>query len=148
MQVIDENSINWTSIWKWQGAYRVKTFLWPSLKDRLLTNRECFRRHLSDDPFANGVVKKRNLPYMLSVTVSIRAGFGFPSFLNLFCLIFLPKISLIGFYPILNQRVVVWIIFLGVLCLGLLCGDYGTWGTPLCSLIMQIRSQQGNLLGL
>ncbi|CAN1787613.1 Putative ribonuclease H protein At1g65750 [Linum perenne] len=39
----------WSSIWKWQGPSRVKHFLWLAAHDRLLTNAERHRRHMTND---------------------------------------------------------------------------------------------------
>ncbi|CAN1744017.1 Putative ribonuclease H protein At1g65750 [Linum perenne] len=38
----------WRIVWKWQGPSRIKHFLWLVTHDRLLTNAERHRRHISD----------------------------------------------------------------------------------------------------
>ncbi|CAN1351644.1 Putative ribonuclease H protein At1g65750 [Linum perenne] len=47
---MDEESNNeiWKRIWKWEGPQRVRQFLWLALHNRLLTNAERHRRHLTD----------------------------------------------------------------------------------------------------
>ncbi|CAN1747316.1 Putative ribonuclease H protein At1g65750 [Linum perenne] len=42
-----ETGINWDKVWKWNGPYRIKAFLWLSVHERLLTNSERVRRHFS-----------------------------------------------------------------------------------------------------
>lgn len=37
----------WNTIWQWQGPQRVRTFLWLGYHERILTNVERARRHLS-----------------------------------------------------------------------------------------------------
>ncbi|CAN1792527.1 Putative ribonuclease H protein At1g65750 [Linum perenne] len=39
--------INWDKVWKWEGPYRIKSFLWLAVHGRLLTNSERVRRHLA-----------------------------------------------------------------------------------------------------
>ncbi|CAN1130195.1 Putative ribonuclease H protein At1g65750, partial [Linum perenne] len=39
----------WNTIWQWQGPNRVRFFLWLTTHNRLLTNAERNRIHLSDD---------------------------------------------------------------------------------------------------
>ncbi|CAA0840318.1 Unknown protein [Striga hermonthica] len=38
----------WRIIWKWAGSQRVRQFLWLAAQDKLLTNVERRRRHISD----------------------------------------------------------------------------------------------------
>ncbi|CAI0548092.1 unnamed protein product, partial [Linum tenue] len=38
---------DWRTIWQWEGPARAKHFLWLTIRDRLLTNAECERRHLT-----------------------------------------------------------------------------------------------------
>ncbi|CAN1148505.1 Putative ribonuclease H protein At1g65750, partial [Linum perenne] len=40
----------WGKIWRWQGPHRIKFFLWLANNERLLTNAERTRRHLSNSP--------------------------------------------------------------------------------------------------
>ncbi|CAN1187052.1 Putative ribonuclease H protein At1g65750 [Linum perenne] len=40
----------WDKIWKWRGPHRVKFFLWLAIHNRLLTNAERTRRHLTPSP--------------------------------------------------------------------------------------------------
>ncbi|CAN1777551.1 Putative ribonuclease H protein At1g65750 [Linum perenne] len=40
---------HWDLVWKWKGPARIKHFLWLVMHDRLLTNLERKRRHLSTD---------------------------------------------------------------------------------------------------
>ncbi|CAN1789669.1 Putative ribonuclease H protein At1g65750 [Linum perenne] len=42
-----ENGL-FSKIWKWDGPYRIKLFLWLALHERLMTNVERVRRHLVD----------------------------------------------------------------------------------------------------
>lgn len=37
-------------IWKWPGPQRIRSFLWLATSGKLLTNSECARRHLTEDP--------------------------------------------------------------------------------------------------
>ncbi|CAN1780458.1 Putative ribonuclease H protein At1g65750 [Linum perenne] len=39
----------WNSIWQWKGPNRVRLFLWLAIQDKLLTNSQRQRRHLSSD---------------------------------------------------------------------------------------------------
>ncbi|CAN1122461.1 Putative ribonuclease H protein At1g65750 [Linum perenne] len=39
----------WRSIWKWEGPNRVRHFLWLIAHEKVLTNSERCRRHLTDD---------------------------------------------------------------------------------------------------
>ncbi|CAN1751084.1 Putative ribonuclease H protein At1g65750 [Linum perenne] len=39
----------WKVIWNWKGPSRVKHFLWLAAHDRLLTNAERHRRHMTED---------------------------------------------------------------------------------------------------
>ncbi|CAN1788388.1 Putative ribonuclease H protein At1g65750 [Linum perenne] len=39
--------INWDKVWKWEGPYRIKSFLWLAIHGRLLANSERVRRHLA-----------------------------------------------------------------------------------------------------
>ncbi|CAN1815404.1 Putative ribonuclease H protein At1g65750 [Linum perenne] len=39
----------WKSVWKWQGPNRIKHFLWLVAHNRLLTNSERKKRHMTDD---------------------------------------------------------------------------------------------------
>ncbi|CAL1392568.1 unnamed protein product [Linum trigynum] len=41
------SSTDWRTIWRWQGPARVRHFLWLAARDRLLTNAERERRHLT-----------------------------------------------------------------------------------------------------
>jgi zinc-binding in reverse transcriptase len=41
---------NWEEIWKWKGPQRVKTFLWLSAREALLTNKRRARMGLTDTP--------------------------------------------------------------------------------------------------
>ncbi|CAN1219300.1 Putative ribonuclease H protein At1g65750, partial [Linum perenne] len=41
--------IVWRKIWRWEGTQRVRQFLWVAYKNRLLTNQERYRRHLTTD---------------------------------------------------------------------------------------------------
>ncbi|CAN1127865.1 Putative ribonuclease H protein At1g65750 [Linum perenne] len=41
--------IRWEKVWKWRGPQRIILFLWLALQDRLLTNVERGRRHLTAD---------------------------------------------------------------------------------------------------
>ncbi|CAN1848292.1 Putative ribonuclease H protein At1g65750 [Linum perenne] len=43
-QVTEEH---WTTLWRWHGPSRVKMFLWLTIHDRILTNAERSRRHMS-----------------------------------------------------------------------------------------------------
>ncbi|CAN1846003.1 Putative ribonuclease H protein At1g65750 [Linum perenne] len=44
---LDERNGKWQKIWSWQGPNRIKHFLWVVLQDKLLTNLERARRHLT-----------------------------------------------------------------------------------------------------
>ncbi|CAN1150946.1 Putative ribonuclease H protein At1g65750 [Linum perenne] len=46
-----DNSLQntWKFVWNWQGPSRVKHFLWLAAHDRLLTNAERHRRHMTDN---------------------------------------------------------------------------------------------------
>ncbi|CAN0847950.1 Putative ribonuclease H protein At1g65750 [Linum grandiflorum] len=37
----------WKHVWQWQGPNKIRHFLWLASHDRLLTNEECGRRHLT-----------------------------------------------------------------------------------------------------
>lgn len=37
----------WKVIWKWEGPNRIRYFLWMVAHDKILTNLEIFKRHLS-----------------------------------------------------------------------------------------------------
>ncbi|CAN1141118.1 hypothetical protein LINPERPRIM_LOCUS25270, partial [Linum perenne] len=39
----------WKLVWRWQGPNRVKQFLWLVVQNRLLTNVECMKRHMTND---------------------------------------------------------------------------------------------------
>ncbi|CAN1816373.1 Putative ribonuclease H protein At1g65750 [Linum perenne] len=39
--------INWEKVWRWNGPHRIKFFLWLATNERLLTNAERARRHIS-----------------------------------------------------------------------------------------------------
>ncbi|CAL1407398.1 unnamed protein product [Linum trigynum] len=41
------NTFDWRSIWRWRGPARITHFLWLAARERLLTNGERNRRHLS-----------------------------------------------------------------------------------------------------
>ncbi|CAN1147966.1 Putative ribonuclease H protein At1g65750, partial [Linum perenne] len=45
-----EAGVSWDKIWKWEGPFRVKSFLWLAIHGRLLTNSERVRRHLAASP--------------------------------------------------------------------------------------------------
>ncbi|CAN1819277.1 Putative ribonuclease H protein At1g65750 [Linum perenne] len=45
----DSNPTLWKRIWKWQGPNRIKHFLWLVAHNRLLTNSEWKRRHMTDN---------------------------------------------------------------------------------------------------
>ncbi|CAN1136739.1 Putative ribonuclease H protein At1g65750 [Linum perenne] len=39
----------WKSVWKWSGPNRIRHFLWLTIQNKLLTNDERRRRHLTED---------------------------------------------------------------------------------------------------
>ncbi|CAN1747938.1 Putative ribonuclease H protein At1g65750 [Linum perenne] len=44
----EPNRARWSTVWKWEGPQRVRHFLWIVSNNKLLTNAERYRRHLSD----------------------------------------------------------------------------------------------------
>ena len=44
----DEDHPKWKVVWKWRGPEKVKTFLWLVMNDKLLTNMEHVRRHMTN----------------------------------------------------------------------------------------------------
>ncbi|CAI0385416.1 unnamed protein product [Linum tenue] len=40
---------DWRTIWRWEGPARIRHFLWLAARERLLTNEERGRRHLTED---------------------------------------------------------------------------------------------------
>ncbi|CAI9754113.1 unnamed protein product [Fraxinus pennsylvanica] len=40
----------WDLVWQWQGPQRIRAFLWLCMHNKLLTNYDRNRRHLTDDP--------------------------------------------------------------------------------------------------
>lgn len=42
-----EHNVNWQLAWKWRGPQRIRTFLWLTLSNKLLTNKERCRRHMT-----------------------------------------------------------------------------------------------------
>ena len=44
----DEDHPKWKVVWKWRGPERVNSFLWLVMNDKLLTNMERVRRHMTD----------------------------------------------------------------------------------------------------
>ncbi|CAN1746335.1 Putative ribonuclease H protein At1g65750 [Linum perenne] len=55
--VVEENALatdsRWSKLWNWRGPHRIKLFLWLVYHERLLTNAERVRRHLSPDASCN-----------------------------------------------------------------------------------------------
>ncbi|CAN1188179.1 Putative ribonuclease H protein At1g65750 [Linum perenne] len=46
-QDLQESSFRWEKLWKWRGPQSIKCFLWLSIHERLLTNGERVRRHMT-----------------------------------------------------------------------------------------------------
>ncbi|CAN1755653.1 Putative ribonuclease H protein At1g65750 [Linum perenne] len=44
---LDEQNGCWQKVWKWKGPNRIKHFMWIVMQDKLLTNTERVKRHLS-----------------------------------------------------------------------------------------------------
>ncbi|CAN1127556.1 Putative ribonuclease H protein At1g65750 [Linum perenne] len=55
--VTDQGSLrsefNWEKVWRWKGPHRIKLFLWLGVNNRLITNAEKARRHLSTSTSCN-----------------------------------------------------------------------------------------------
>lgn len=45
----DEVDCRWNLAWQWPGAQRVRTFIWLAFHNRLLTNAERLRRHMTTE---------------------------------------------------------------------------------------------------
>ncbi|XP_050216415.1 uncharacterized protein LOC126667478 [Mercurialis annua] len=45
----EEDNSKWRAVWNWPGAQRVRTMLWLAAKNRLMTNSERGRRHMTDE---------------------------------------------------------------------------------------------------
>ncbi|CAN1782224.1 Putative ribonuclease H protein At1g65750 [Linum perenne] len=42
--------VDWKAIWSWKGPQQIRQFLWLAMHEKLLTNKERKRRHLTDNP--------------------------------------------------------------------------------------------------
>ncbi|CAN1754320.1 Putative ribonuclease H protein At1g65750 [Linum perenne] len=44
----EPNRVRWSAVWKWEGPQRVRHFLWIVSNNKLLTNAERYRRHITN----------------------------------------------------------------------------------------------------
>ncbi|CAN1185257.1 Putative ribonuclease H protein At1g65750 [Linum perenne] len=44
----EPNRAHWSTVWKWEGPQRIRQFLWIVSNNKLLTNAERYRRHMTD----------------------------------------------------------------------------------------------------
>lgn len=76
----------WNTIWQWQGPQRVRTFLWLGYHERILTNVERARRHLSASNNCRSAMVELRQFFMLSGTFQGLIMYGanwFPELGNL-----------------------------------------------------------------
>lgn len=45
----NDSSQHWNLAWQWNGPQRIRTFLWLALSNKLLTNSERYRRHMTQN---------------------------------------------------------------------------------------------------
>lgn len=45
-----QKATKWKQVWKYQGSYRIRFFIWLVYKKKLLTNQERVRRTIGQDP--------------------------------------------------------------------------------------------------
>ncbi|CAA0838661.1 Unknown protein [Striga hermonthica] len=80
---LENNGRIWKYIWSWSGPQRIRQFMWLVVKDRLLTNDECFCRHLAESAtcvLCGATRETRTGPACLGSRYGTYGVAGIPSF--------------------------------------------------------------------